>query len=181
MHLKRISKSCCLVAGMEAFLLAVTQACVKMIQAWHDSFASCGCDDVVMWWWKTWWLVWMQHDATCILMKRLVREQRIKTIRSEEQDKDSLAREKLELLLSGTQTLFDPSSRLRCDRKDLQYSFATLPHSLISDCYGSRSSCQTFSLIAFNMWPKWSKLNIICRIEIKTFFEGSNASKCSRM
>ena len=61
----------------------------------------------------------MQHGATCILMKRLIREQHIKTIRSEEQDKDSLAREKLELLLSGTQTLFDPSSRLRCDRIDL--------------------------------------------------------------
>ena len=61
----------------------------------------------------------MQHDATCILMKRLVREQHIKTIRSEEQDKDSLAREKLELLLSGMQILFDPSSRLRCDRIDL--------------------------------------------------------------
>ena len=48
-------------------------------------------------------------------MKSLIREQRIKTIQSEEQDKDSMAREKLELMLSGTQTLFDPASRLRCD------------------------------------------------------------------
>ena len=34
---------------MEAFLFSVTEAYVKMNQACHDSFASCGCDDVVMW------------------------------------------------------------------------------------------------------------------------------------
>ena len=53
-------------------------------------------------------------------------------------------------------------------RQNCRCSFATLLHSLILHCHGSRSSCQTVSLIVFYMWPNCNKLYIICRLEIKT-------------
>ena len=120
-----------------------------------------------MLWWMTWWLV----DATCILMKSLIREQRIKTIQSEEQDKDSMAREKLELMLSGTQTLFDPSSRLRCDRivaAHLQLWYIVWFCTVMVAEAVVRLSVWLYSTCGQTM-PNCKKLYIICKIEIKTF------------
>ena len=124
----------------------------------------------------TWWLV----DATCILMKSLIREQRIKTIQSEEQDKDSMAREKLELMLSGTQTLFDPSSRLRCDR-------IVAAHLQLWYIVWFCTVMVAEAVVRLSVWL-YSTCGQTVRNCIYIFvksksrpFEGSNASRCSRM
>jgi len=65
----------------------------------------------------------MQHDATCILMKRLIREQRIKTIRSGEQDQDSPARKKLELMLQKTE---DQKEALEKEKQEMLLVFDIL-------------------------------------------------------
>ena len=93
-----------------------------LVSRWFSSLAwfVCklwlwGCCHV-MWWWMAWWLV----DATSILMKSLIREQRIKTIQSEEQDKDSLAREKLELMLQNAE---DQKEALEKEKQEMLLVF----------------------------------------------------------